>query len=541
MSCTYFKQSMKNHTLVIGNLPVKDKTLEKMKKTTNGDQDYHHNGYKALKLLPNVRKFRIEVSDYDILFAMFGIQKRVKPKMEFKFHTNGSLNRYVINQLDRMSACAKTDPVKCWRIGMRLVRKSNIFFVMALNHVFPKWHREMKLSSVIRLAIAVRRIANNPESKLDFKRVYLKEPKKWRPLGVPTPAWRIYLHMMNVILTFYYEASNKFRDSQHGFRPGRGTLTAWKHILENVVKAKDIYEFDLKGFFDSINLDYIAMQMTKDRIPHNIVKLFYYINTCACLVKPPYRLNEFEHMMKSLIHKGSYDEVVTHPRPLSYMYRVRGVPQGAPTSPTLSLLGLHESVLDRPGIDTIMYADDGLYYGDLSNTPLITPNSGIVSANIRFNLNKSGWVKKEGKWLKPLKFLGLVYDGEKEKLQAKTREGSELIFDKMNLVKAWDSIKGNPGIGESWGSKRWKDKYTFEDLAKSKLFGFIQSRLYQGSWNMEGYEQIFELTYKKGTYCAYSMKLKNGPSERLNVFNSTTFASEWMVKKLKTVKSLRTL
>jgi hypothetical protein len=84
-----------------------------MKKSTNGDQDYLHNGYKAFKLLPNVRKFKIEISDYDMLFAAFGIDKRQKPKMKFEFHTNGSLNRYVLKQFDRMSACAISDPVKC--------------------------------------------------------------------------------------------------------------------------------------------------------------------------------------------------------------------------------------------------------------------------------------------------------------------------------------------------------------------------------------------------------------------------------------------
>lgn len=163
-----------------------------------------------------------------------------------------------------------------------------------------------------------------------------------------------------------------------------------------MIKAKDIYEFDLKGFFDSINLDYISNELIKDKVPPNIVKLLYYINTCACNVKPPYLLNEFEHMMKRLLHKNNYEEIINHPRPLSYMYRVRGVPQGAPTSPALSLLGLHGSILDRPGIETIMYADDGLYYGDLKDTPLITPNSGMVTANISFNLSKSGWIKRNG-------------------------------------------------------------------------------------------------------------------------------------------------
>lgn len=124
-------------------------------------------------------------------------------------------------------------------------------------------------------------------------------------------------------------------------------------------------------------------------VPANIAGQLYYINTCACTVKPPYMTNEFEHMMKKLIHKGnSYKEVITAPRPISYMYRIRGVPQGAPTSPVLASLALHESILDR-GVETVMYADDGLYYGEIDQ-PLITPNSNIVSANIRFNLNKSG-------------------------------------------------------------------------------------------------------------------------------------------------------
>lgn len=120
----------------------------------------------------------------------------------------------------------------------------------------------------------------------------------------------------------------------------------------------------------------------------------YLINTSACTVKPPYKLNEFEEKMKALFRQYKLDDILTHPRPMSAAYRVKGVPQGAPTSPILSTLALEGSILDR-GVDTIMYADDGIYYGNI-DVPLITPNSNIIDANIYFNLAKSGWVKRDG-------------------------------------------------------------------------------------------------------------------------------------------------
>lgn len=39
---------------------------------------------------------------------------------------------------------------------------------------------------------------------------------------------------------------------QHGFRPGLGVKTAWSVVLTKVVKARFVYEFDLKSFFDSV-------------------------------------------------------------------------------------------------------------------------------------------------------------------------------------------------------------------------------------------------------------------------------------------------
>jgi hypothetical protein len=134
--------------------------------------------------------------------------------------------------------------------------------------------------------------------------------------------------------------------------------------LEKVLNAPDIFEYDLKGFFDSISLDYISYNLAKMGVPIQIVRQLYFINTCAVKLPKRLRMNEFEHMMKSLLHKSSPDEVINAPRPISFRYRVRGVPQGCPTSPFLSAVALSKAIMGR-NIPCVQYADDGLYYGQL--------------------------------------------------------------------------------------------------------------------------------------------------------------------------------
>jgi hypothetical protein len=43
-------------------------------------------------------------------------------------------------------------------------------------------------------------------------------------------------------------------------------------------------------------------------------------------------------------------------------------------------------------------------------------------------------VKRKGEWLKPLKFLGLEYDGVHDIFRAHTRNGSQLEFNKQELI-----------------------------------------------------------------------------------------------------------
>lgn len=123
-----------------------------------------------------------------------------------------------------------------------------------------------------------------------------------------------------------------------------------------------------------------------------------------------------------------------------------------------------------------MYADDGLFYGDLSSFHP-EPNQEMRDANLSFAEKKSKWVKRDNVWLTPLKFLGLTYTGEpnlfgaKESLLGSTKDkikyseilardyvkpGSTLLFDKQLLVTEHLQMK------ESKGSSIASDHFQIE-------------------------------------------------------------------------------
>lgn len=81
-----------------------------------------------------------------------------------------------------------------------------------------------------------------------------------------------------------------------------------------------------------------------------------------------------------------------------------GVPQGASTSCGLATLNLKE-LFQKYLEDLSMYADDGCLCSESSDTPSFT----IEKAGVYQEHDKSGWVKKDGIWLKSLKFLGLEF------------------------------------------------------------------------------------------------------------------------------------
>jgi hypothetical protein len=49
-------------------------------------------------------------------------------------------------------------------------------------------------------------------------------------------------------------------------------ITAWRDIFENVVDKDNIYEYDLKGFFDNVSLKAIEQWLIDIGCPYPIVE-----------------------------------------------------------------------------------------------------------------------------------------------------------------------------------------------------------------------------------------------------------------------------
>jgi group II intron reverse transcriptase/maturase len=146
------------------------------------------------------------------------------------------------------------------------------------------------------------------------RRVYIekKNSSKMRPLGMPGWTDKLLQEVIRMVLEAYYEP--QFRESSHGFRPGRGCHTALDSI-KTWNGTKWFIEGDIKGCFDNIS--------------HDVV-----LNILGRHVKDKTFLNLIEGMLKA-----GYVEDWT------YYETYSGTPQGGTASPLLANIVLNE--LDR--------------------------------------------------------------------------------------------------------------------------------------------------------------------------------------------------
>lgn len=126
---------------------------------------------------------------------------------------------------------------------------------------------------------------------------------------------------------------------------------------------------------------------------------------------------------------GALEDLWSQPNRFWDVYN-SGMPQGFPTSPFMSMLSLRSFLTQQTSIS---YADDPVFFGD-SEFEI----KACGPANQEISKEKSNWIKKDGVWLTPLKFLGIEYDGKANTLSAKTRNGATLSVcgDEKSMLEA---------------------------------------------------------------------------------------------------------
>ena len=273
-------------------------------------------------------------------------------------------------------------------------------------------------------------------------------------------------------------------EGQFGIGTNMGLRKAWDAIMEKI-DTPTIFEFDLEKFYDNVTWAKYLLEMKEMGLPSNLTS---WISTAIRhsqleqhphkimedlerLVKTPrlidclrsmgiipglveyisrkitWRLDmrELKWRLKSTVYHDS-PELTGGLKP-RFAIRVdpapsritmgkrdqRGVPQGLTMGGFAACTALRDVYEEFKG-KLIMYVDDGLLMGNYDPLNLIRFSGYLMGSGVYISPNKSGYVKRNGVWLKPLKFLGLVYDGRTGKIRASTRSGTNTEYPELNKL-----------------------------------------------------------------------------------------------------------
>jgi len=532
--------------------------------------------------VPNVRDFHIDLGKLDLFWALFGISKRLSVKITIEPYKNKKINRYVEHQIRRLYKARESGNARLYFLIADLaIKRSNCFRVLAINHVFPQWHRKNSLASILSANRGCSKLINTSNHFMNYSRVYVpKGNDTMRPLGVPSLDWRLLLSMKANFLTFYLAPYMK---KLHGFLPGKGIVTAWKEIVSGLCRKPYIYEWDFQSFFDEIPLQPISDYLLEKLVPMEWV---YFLE---CVNRSPVRLRDKDETDESRAREQERSGTLfVHPEIREIMSREgkddpevyefmehysasptsaldhlqnqlrvemftrmlagnRGVPQGAATSPILANIPALNWVnhCEMQGVTVVQYADDAVGFGDWP-LHLIKSNIGVPFAE-----GKCGYIKYAGEELKPLKFLGLELS--KNFVRAHTRKGSRLSLSRremklcdlfselheklqaLNLDEALELFNTTLELHKTYPNPT----ESFERIFKNRIAGFVISRLQAGSWDLQNIEQCFNLKFTSTSWM--SSKLNKYRGEDLDVFNSSSYANLSLLNLLRWNQKLRSL
>jgi RNA-directed DNA polymerase len=232
------------------------------------------------------------------------------------------------------------------------------------------------------------------------KRVYIPKGNtgKMRPLGIPTLKDRVVQAAVLIIIEPIFEAD--FEGCSYGFRPGRSAHQALEQIRQNLnLGLTDVYDADLKGYFDSIPHDKLMACVKMRVVDRSVLRLIR-----MWLTAPIVEEKEGKRMPPTKNDQGT--------------------PQGGVISPLLANIYLHW--FDKTFHQTqgpahwakarlVRYADDFVvmarYQGQALKGWIETKLEGWLGLEINREKTRTVQLKGEGQILN---FLGYSFRYEKD-------------------------------------------------------------------------------------------------------------------------------
>lgn len=223
-----------------------------------------------------------------------------------------------IEILEGISKASRNHPDEIFTRLYRYVLRNDIYFV-AYQHLYANAGAATKGVnedtadgfSEEKISRIVESLRNETYQPHPARRTYIQKSNgKKRPLGIPTFTDKLVQEVVHMLLEAIYEPI--FRDTSHGFRPGRSCHTALKDAKHQFNGSRWFIEGDIKGCFDNIDHDVLIALISRKIKDKRMIEL-----------------------IRKFLKAGYLED-------WKYNNTYSGTPQGGILSPILANIYLHE-------------------------------------------------------------------------------------------------------------------------------------------------------------------------------------------------------
>ena len=497
-------------------------------------------------LLSNIELFSSTPGEWNKTLGQYGLKVRCKWNDKETTEKIGSslylikydnpssrANRYLKKRYTLLRHYRENHEIALyWSECLRLLQKSWGFKHACLNNWSPRWYKEKKTYELKKIWNGLNKILNLTEITTQIQNVWIESPKgKYRQLGVPRQSWRLYLHIINLFLSYIYSPYLS-KSVYDGFLFGRGCKSWWETLLWSPLlkQFNSIYEVDFSSGFPNLNQESVRSALISDGlVPLNLINLF------------------MQHLRSPLTSSQTFptfETYVEHHENLAWRKSYRSVHMGLGFSPLFFVITQNWALKQNPLLRQVSqkwYADDGSFYFNFSwiktllatsNTPplrflwetlkglnpLITElnnHPSLFAHGLRLCPRKSGLVRLFGIWLKPYKSLGLCLFTKDSKIQQiiKLLRGQEISLNLRSNTRGRSENAKTGRKSTSAQTKLLEYGLTNNKLILSNMishyqhyFGYLMAKLYSSE---EEIKSSTKLNCKKGSPLWYYQRRKN--------------------------------